>query len=606
MKTAFKQYGVSLIEVLVVLVILLIGILSVVRLFPPGFLINQQTEATTFASRLAKQEVDRYTNNSANLMNAIVPVVPVASANPPGYTFQIDLNATPNDLSDVETAPFGVDPYYVSNVNKIRRVLDEVVRIPIPSPIASGVRGSIYVLSSGPIYDVAWDQSGVTDTLFVNGAPMIRNIQDAASDPTPNLWGPGQYAIDYDDNQIGVAPVNYSRIFKISFSYYDTNNNVQTNPGIEFTVAPNINGWISLTSLPGWPSDFRSLLPDSDSVSRAFRRVTVGNWSDDPYEFGVLSPTIAGFANIGVLVFNPLAYNQVEQTPSGTIPLSARISYDVLDWRIIREDRPMPASPPYNVRVTLKNLKALGELGEDQEPYTGLFRTTNPSEQVDFLVYNLSTGQQVPRTEYTVDYKEGIVRFSDAFGAANAAVTFRFYYKAKGEWALQAQKAANLYQRFATPNLGFGQFYLGTQSDTGRDPAAPTRMYFPLMEAGKTISIREIYYRDAANNLRRASNVSFRIEDNASRFVDLGSGPLTFIDLTEPRDSVFGRPRFDAVSWATGEPLIPANGVQGISFKSRVIWSNGATVTEAAGGNVVRYRWRKLDVDTFLTRSGSL
>lgn len=42
-----RNNGISLIEVLVVIVVLLVGIMSVVRLFPPGFLINRRTEATT-------------------------------------------------------------------------------------------------------------------------------------------------------------------------------------------------------------------------------------------------------------------------------------------------------------------------------------------------------------------------------------------------------------------------------------------------------------------------------------------------------------------------------------------------------------------------------
>ena len=70
-----RQLGTSLIEVLIVIVLLLIGIFSVIRLFPPGFLAARHSETATLASRLAKQEMDRYTNAAANLMDAVVPVV---------------------------------------------------------------------------------------------------------------------------------------------------------------------------------------------------------------------------------------------------------------------------------------------------------------------------------------------------------------------------------------------------------------------------------------------------------------------------------------------------------------------------------------------------
>src|SRR2546421_5793491 len=93
-----RQTGISLIEVLVVLVLLLIGILSVIRLFPPGFLINKQVAETTAAGRLAKEEADRITNGAANLMDAIVPVIPIAVGG--GYVFAIDTAATPDDFTE--------------------------------------------------------------------------------------------------------------------------------------------------------------------------------------------------------------------------------------------------------------------------------------------------------------------------------------------------------------------------------------------------------------------------------------------------------------------------------------------------------------------------
>src|SRR2546430_26629 len=93
-----QQAGISLIEILVVLVLLLIGILSVIRLFPPGFLIYKQVAETTAGGRLCKEESDRYSNSAANLMDAIVPVVPIAVGG--GYQFQVDTGATPEDITE--------------------------------------------------------------------------------------------------------------------------------------------------------------------------------------------------------------------------------------------------------------------------------------------------------------------------------------------------------------------------------------------------------------------------------------------------------------------------------------------------------------------------
>src|SRR5438552_1615968 len=114
MKRSQTRRGISLIEVLVVLVLLLVGIFSVIRLFPGGFLVNRWAEETTLASRLAKQESDRVSTNPANLMDAIVPIRPVTANNSLGYAFQVDTDATPDDLTTA-TALTGVDTYYYSN-----------------------------------------------------------------------------------------------------------------------------------------------------------------------------------------------------------------------------------------------------------------------------------------------------------------------------------------------------------------------------------------------------------------------------------------------------------------------------------------------------------
>src|SRR5262249_49992863 len=153
--------------------------------------------------------------------------------------------------------------------------------------------------------------------------------------------------------------------------------------------------------------------------------------------------------------------------------------------------RPMPASAPFNVRLTLKGIKALGETEQDQSSYPGLFRDSSipPINQVDVLVYDLNTGARIPKVDaannvvYTVNYREGTVSFSDAFGSANASGNFRFYYKARGDWGLAIQKAASNYRRrVAAPlndheaNIDFGQYYLGNGI-----LGSPTRMYFCLM-----------------------------------------------------------------------------------------------------------------------------
>lgn len=635
MRSGIRQHGTSLIEVLAAIVILLVGILSVVRLFPPGFLINQRSAEATAASRLAAAEVDRFTNGAANLMEDIVPGFPDLTTG----SFVFDQDATPDDLGTWTSAPSGVDPYYVSDVNRMRRVIGETVRVPIPSPLgtigsgsSTGERGSVYMLSLGPAVMVS-DGAGRFLNVTVYGSPMIarRYLDSTDPDSINRLRGLSEYAIDYGDNQdggntvtqIGFYPASYSRTFRMVYDYYDTSTGqVATKtrdfPDVNDTRFPlegskrvipaGYTGWVSLDA----PTYDPYIIADSEIVSRQFKQLArADSWGyqqspsvSDPYEFKVLSDNTGTFANTGVVAFNPLGRDYTEVTSGGTVPLTARIDYDVLDWRIIHEDRAMPASGPYQVHMTLKNIKKIGDMEEDQTRYPGMFRSAGGP---DMLVCNVATGQTIPSANYTVDYKQGIVTFTDSFGAANAATNFRFFYKAQGEWALQVQKACSAYRRSGAQSISWDEFFLGYRysSELARDVPC---VYFSLCDAGKTVSVREASYLTSANGpfqLKTVRNLTLRINSDPANFVTVGSRRLTYADLAT-RDQYS-----DALYWPFKDgthntqwsyPVRPVVGMQGISFRARVVWSNGTEVQRTSAGNVAVPRWRKVDVDTVLTR----
>lgn len=608
MKTSRTQSGISLIEILVVMVLLLIGILSVIRLFPGGFLVNQRTEAATLAARLAEQEMNRYANATDNLMDAIVPIRVVAQAAPPGFGFQVDLDRTPDDLGQVPAqAGINLDPAYLSDANIIRRVLGETVRIPIPSPTIAG-RGSLYILSAGPVFNANWvDENGLSlaASIFVSGAPLAHRTWDVNNVNPPPLFGPQQYAIDYDNHQVWFFPFNKDRQFLATYNFYDANNQVQSVVDEAVTVPANQSGPFGLAAN-------RPLVWDSDRVGRRFLPEPVAfDWTTDPdpYEFKLLSQNEGNYANVGVLLFNPAGNTYTEYGAAGPQPLTARIDYDVLDWHIIREDRPMPATAPFQVHLTLKQIKRLGDIENDQSVYAGILRDPGipTANRTDMMIYDLGTGTRVPANQFTVNYKEGTVTFTDAFGNANPSGTFRYFYRAHGEWALAIQKANASYRRRADFNVGMGEFY--TPVAVNNDPGDAFRMYLPLMDAGKTISIREYYYIGNDGNTRRVTNEAYRVNANRSAFVSgLGTRILTFIDLHDKhpkflQDGVTLNPE-GAVSWTSVPTGQTATGVQGVSFRSRVIWSNGSNVSQAQGGtNDISTRWRKVDLDSFLTRT---
>jgi prepilin-type N-terminal cleavage/methylation domain-containing protein len=597
--------GFSLIEVLVVIVILTIGIFSVVRLFPGGFFVNKQTEARTLAARLASQELNRFTATTAGLMDAVLPTVVEANgSSPTGYYIRVDLDTTPDDLSTPANVAPGVDPYYVSGINRIRWIRGETVRIPNPSPLGGGLRGSVYLLSSGPVYDYpGLDANNVpVDSIVVSGAPMIRRVQN--DEDAPYLRSMAEYAIDYDSGAIAFYPAPYDRMFNISYSYYGPTGDIVTIATQQIGVAAAPYAVWQSVYAPGG----RDIAPGSDTVSRQFRRVAFPpSFSSDPYEYALMPKTasIADFASIGVIVFNPNGADYVERSTYGYAPLTAKIDYNVLDWHIIREDRPLPGGAPYNVRLTLRDIKRVGEYESDQQKYTGIWRDPS-APHVGVLVYNVATGEEVPADQFVVNHREGAVTFSDAYGdmlrARTETPTFRFFYKAHGDWGAQIQKAAAAYRmsRGNTSNLAYGEFYLGGGSYKGER----SRMYFSLMEAGKTVTIRELWYYSLNSQtglvtLRRASNETYRINADPALFQSMGFGFLTWVDLLDNHNSATDR----AVGWALDQPVEVVQGVRGISFKVRVVWNGGASVTRTGAGNVSTLRWRRNDLDTFLTRS---
>ena len=605
-----RRAGTSLIEVLVVMVVLTIGVLSVVRLFPVGFFINKQTESRTLAARLASQELNRYTTAQGTLMDAVLPTSIVQDdSSPTGYYIKVDLDTTPDDMGTPRVVAPGMDPYYVSGLNRIRWIRGETVRIPNPSPLGGGLRGSVYVLSSGPAFDhPGLDTDGVpVDSIVVTGAPLIRRVQSSDDPDGPYLRNISQYAIDYDKGLIAFYPASYNRVYKITYSYHADNGDITT-------VAAQQIG-VPAAAYPVWQTFYapsgREIVPGSDIVSRQFVRLSYPpSFSDDPYEYALLPRTsrVASFATIGVLVFNPRGRDYMERSTYGNVPLTAKIDYNVLDWHIIREDRPLPGSPPYSIRLTLKDIKRVGEFESDQRKYTGIWRDPT-APPVSVLIYNLANGEEVPASEYAVNYKDGVVTLSDAYGNAyrsrNESPTFRFYYKAHGDWGVQIQKAAASYRmsRTNTANLGYGEFYLGG----GRHGGQPTRMYYPIMEAGKSVTIGELWYYslNAETNtvtLRRGSNETYRINADPAAFENLGFGPATWIDLRDNHHSDTDQ----AVRWALDQPVVAARNVEGISFKVRVVWNGGASVTRTtAGNNITTLRWRRTDLDTFLTRGSN-
>jgi len=124
--------GVSLIEVLVVLVILVTGILTIIRLFPSGFFSIQSTGNAALANSLGGAAINLGELSTESLPDAILP-----------DSLMVD------DLASAVTnsaAYSNYDPDNPNNLENARVVINETVSVP------TAVNGqSVYVVNYGPV-----------------------------------------------------------------------------------------------------------------------------------------------------------------------------------------------------------------------------------------------------------------------------------------------------------------------------------------------------------------------------------------------------------------------------------------------------------------------
>jgi prepilin-type N-terminal cleavage/methylation domain-containing protein len=612
--------GFSLIEILVVLVVMLIGILAVVRLFPPGFLIIGRTYELTVGQALSQQQLDVQ-------RNMIAPIEGIVSLTPDGST--VDSTTRPDDLTDFSTGDAllnGRDPYYASNINRFTRVLIETFRIPIPTSNSGNGLGAVYTLALGPVFNVfSTSGSGApADSLLVRGTPLERTEQNSvATNNNPTgyaiLRNDAEYAIDYANLKIAFTQRvgTGSRKYIFEYDYYTNASTVAIKHTFGSIIVPDVT---TLGAAPLWqpifdavnnvaPADMAQLKYNSDDVSRQFvlkstTPVESGGtpgFDNDPYEYVWYSKQQSSNANIGVLLFNPTGYDQVALSARGNKPLTARVDYTIFDNHIIRDDRVIPSSVPYTFRLTLNHLLVNGDILDNQatynnfdpklNPYNGLFRD-NAAITPDLIVLNTTTGAVVgvwqnnngtgalavgPQNPTPYDPVTGNVTLNKLYVENNGlqSSNLRCLYRATKDWGMQLQRASAHYlPGSVAADVDYRHFLVAPAGST-----FPTRIYFAPCDAGKSVVLGQYYDLSLAGTPDANNPISNEVYQIVGDPALYDSFNLPYIDTKSKHPTFTG---FSATQ--TGLPVL---NVQGTSIKSRVAWRAGS-------------RWRKLDNDTIL------
>lgn len=651
------QKGGTLIEILVVIVVFLVGILVLAQIFPGGLAVLRTTRNNTMAVNLARSEMDRLKGQADQLAEAILPVRYVWTGTQ--YRIEADLDRRPEDINPASTlldqnGEFRdpTDPNraigewsLLSGPNVIRRIVAEGKTIPAPryvqDPSANSTYGSAMTLQFAPIvFDPRYEES-----FLVYGNDLTRRIVDEVPVGAPVRQ---DYIAFINDEGTELAlpqgpprpdRPGFERRYRVSVSLWirDASNNLKNKDVVSAIVtipAPASAFVRSYYAIPLGAAPFiangetfERAEVDTLRVARLYDRLdsvngeqflteaqvrnNAGLLDDAVYQYDLLD------ANMGLLLFNPLGFNYKEFRNRGRVPLVARSDYDVLDWRIIRDDFRVPTRIPAQQKFILNSIKVLGNNNyADGRPYPGVgvrvLNASNIYESRDVILLDTETGGIFLPEAYTVDKNVGLMTFNDIdanpangltaqimYPRATAPATIndirgrsvRALYQGRGEFAVQIDKAPRTYRVIGNSTLGIGQCYVGgTDINVVNDDIR--RVYFPLSDIGKQVVIGEMWYVDSLNQRHVLQEQEFLIQAPRGGELQLG-----YVDL---RDRAADATGFD---FSNGYAV---RRVRGATVNVRAVWNpNSFLLGTDQEENFRRYirwteGWRKTRTETFL------
>lgn len=605
--------GVSLIEILIVLVILVVGILTIIRLFPSGFFSVESVGNAALADSLGIAAIQAQTQNGAGLPDAILPG-------------SMDVNGQPTAVA----ADGAYDPDKADTLDKAHVVYNETLTVPSVRTV-NGTPQSVYVVNYGPIQMGSVNPAGPSLTqlpryVSINSLPWAQSPGDANGPSNTNPVysqdslpvGQPNFLVDLTNKKIAVpyAPytptsatdaVSYAQrmvlwIVDSNGKAYQENLNVPpatprdaANPYPPYESTGSIAGRVYLKDTAsnyqgGWFDPTTTYLdstvtqtpPPSNAVwakvimYRPFTGIAnAASFSHDPYEFMLPNADI-GNGNLGTIAFNPLGAGRV-----GVKPLQAQITYQTYSWRILHEDRDIPALTAGNTtvtRLTLKNLRRVGDADPDNNIDTGLV----PGSGVGFIIQDLDTGQPLTTAindedtngtspgQINVSYATGRVTFPAAAFPDGLTHHVRIYYAGDADWTVAVQKAsahyADVSATAANNGIAPGQFaYDGALT-----------VYFPQSEAGRTVVFEGSYMDGTAQKSFALTGVV------GNALYPFAGGNYVRVTLNDPSAAT------PILSGATTNVTFSA--VRGLSSRAVVAWKE-------------RDHWKVHSVDTVLART---
>lgn len=573
---AGAQRGATLLEVLIVAVVLLVGMYTVVRVFPVGFDVVQRGDQITLASRYAQTLLDDLAANPQTLPDGILPAV---YYDPNGGWQTNEAFVRPTDL-DSEADSGQADEMrlrtFKNSFVQFRKIHQETTRIPRPDP-GDANYSQRYCLRFSPI---EYYSGKYYDLLTVYSLRAYYYVDD-------EVWAPrydqryrnrdGYYTIvDASNNAVDdedttrpryllFSGVNYERRFKIDCAIQpaDTYSD-ETLPSVQritdkILIVPASASGDPVRALDAADnSEFTLDRPEGEYIwgSAVIRRTfRPGRDANDAYWFEMDS------SSLGVLRFNPA----LAGTPVG-------IDYSVLDWQILHDDvdAPMEADPgrtddrawvklsfPYidtesigvssDPRPEMQQAIIIQNIDPNSPDYGKLIDAQNASQTWTFE--DLERG-----TDESLRGRLGLLvsQFNQASGPVRR---IRIYYRTVDGFAAQVIKPFTAYtptQWWATPperDPSFNRYVLDRQA------SGEAWLIFALADVGNAVSVDYTYMDGTA--LRKVVGEMHTIQERRWNNNSVG-----YISLNVPLDNGGNRYQLRSV-----------DSVRGMSLQVRVAWA---------------------------------
>jgi len=615
--------GASLIEVLVVIVIFLVGILGVAQIFPRGLGILKTTKNNSVANQLTISELERIKAAGDQLADAIVPArlntatlaydidqaIPANELIPPGSTIAKD-----GTLSINGNVIGAWGRHVGANIN--RKVIGEGKKVPAPRFVqtTSGqVFGSVMTLTFGPVISRLNAGTGLTDGIAVYGNDLNKQYLDDDQNVPARFF---DYTVYISSDTMIYLPSSTSRPrhYRVVATYTATDNSSQTvivpDVVVNNTAQPQLNAYDLRTAAP----NARAIQFDTVRVQRLFEQLTTptlfisqaaiagnsGLLDDAAYQYVVTD------RNIGTLLFNPAGFNYQELRGRTRAPMSARVDYDVFDWRILRDDFRIPVEASNaDHRLNVQAVKVRGNMDVDGTRYDGIGITPAGVTSPDLVIIDTDTGAVVGDDAYKVEKSLGRIMFN-SFAAtlyypdgSTENITdirgrsLRALYMTTNAFSVQVIKAASNYVPVNSATLGFQQCYIGGTNLAAQGDV--TSVYFPVSDVGKRVIVGEIWY-DSPTGRVHLEDQEFEIR------APKGALNLGYIDVRE-KDAT----ATNLVNFATTS-IQPVKRVRGASVTVRVLWNpTSINFTNDVNENVRRLdvylrSTRRIDTENILVR----